>query len=92
MTGCLGPFSSTLSRIFRLLAFISSFIILKFRTHLLVSDGVKTGCLDLVGVVMEAHVTEHHDSTQQQGSGVCHVQTSDVRGGAMNLREAGSEK
>lgn len=35
---------------------------------------------------METHVTQHHDSAEQQGSGVGHVHAGDVGGGAMNLQ------
>ena len=58
-------------------------------SHLLVSDGVETRRLDLVAVVMETHVTQHHDSTEQQGGRVCHVHAGDVRGGTVNLHEDG---
>lgn len=60
-------------------------------SHLLVSDGVEAGRLDLVAVVMETHVTQHHDGAEQQGGGVRHVQAGDVRGGAMNLHEGHTE-
>lgn len=56
-------------------------------SHLLVSDGVETGRLDLVAVVMETHVAQHHDSAEQQGGGVRHVQAGDVGGGAVDLQE-----
>lgn len=56
-------------------------------SHLLVSDGVEAGHLDLVAVVMETHVTQHHDSAEQQSGWVRHVQTGDVGGGAVHLQK-----
>lgn len=36
---------------------------------------------------METHVAQHHDSAEQQGGGVRHVQAGDVGGGAVDLQE-----
>lgn len=55
-------------------------------TNLLVSDGVETGRLDPVAVVVETHVTQHHDGAEQQSGGVRHVHAGDVGGGAVDLR------
>lgn len=55
-------------------------------SHLLVSDRIKTGQLDLVAAVMETHVTQHHDRAEQQGGGVRQVHAGDVGGGAVNLQ------
>lgn len=56
-------------------------------TNLLLSDGVKTGRLDPAGVLVEPHVTQHHDRAEQQGGGVGQVHASDVGGGAVHLQE-----
>lgn len=56
-------------------------------SHLLVSDGVETGRLDPAGVLVEPHVTQHHDSAEQQGGGVGQVHPGDVGGGAVHLQD-----
>lgn len=57
------------------------------QSHLLVSDGVETGRLDLVAVVVQTHVTQHHDGAEQQGSGIRQIHASNVGGGAMHLHD-----
>lgn len=61
-------------------------MVVREQSHLLVFDGVETGCLDPVGEVVEPHVTQHHDSAEQQGCGVGKVHASDVRGSAVHLK------
>ena len=36
-------------------------------------------------MVVETHVTQHHDGAEQQGGGVRHVQAGNVGGGAVDL-------
>lgn len=60
--------------------------------YLFVSDGVEAGALDLLCVAVQAHVPQHHDCTQQQGSGVGQVLTGDVGGSAVDLEWSGVER
>lgn len=53
--------------------------------YLFVSNGVKAGSFNLLGVAMQAHVPQHHDSTEQQGGGVGHVFPCYIWGSSMNL-------
>lgn len=53
--------------------------------YLFVSNGVKAGSFNLLGVAMQAHVPQHHDRTEQQGGRVGHVFSSYIWGSPMNL-------
>lgn len=57
---------------------------------LALSQGVEDGLLDLVGVVVEAHVAQHHDGAEQQGSGVGKALASNVGGGTVDGLEDGA--
>lgn len=39
-------------------------------------------------MVVETHVTQHHDGAEQQRGGVSQVHASNIGGGAMNLQAA----
>ena len=54
-------------------------------THLLISDGVKAGGLNLLAVLMKPHVAQHHDCAEQQCSRVGHVQACYVRSSTVDL-------
>ena len=54
-------------------------------TDLSLTDDSKTGRLDLVGLSVQVHVSEHHAGRQQQGRGVGLVQARNVRGCAVHL-------
>ena len=60
---------------------------LEILNYLLVSNGVKAGSFNILGVAMQAHVPQHHDRTEQQGGGVGHVFSCYIRGSSMNLTE-----
>lgn len=53
--------------------------------YLLISDSVKAGSFNFLGVVMQAHVPQHHDRAEQQGGGIGHVFSCYIWGSSMNL-------
>lgn len=57
---------------------------------LALGEGGEGGLLDAVGVVAEAHVTQHHHGGEQQGGGVGEALAGDVGGGAVDGLEDGA--
>lgn len=57
---------------------------------LALGQGVEDGLLNLVGVVVETHVAQHHDRAEQQGGGVGKALAGDIRGGAVDGLEDGA--
>jgi hypothetical protein len=57
---------------------------------LALSKGVEDGLLDAVGVVVEAHVPQHHDGGEEESSGVGEALASDIRGRTVNGLEDGT--
>lgn len=55
--------------------------------YLFVSNGVKAGSFNLLGVAVQTHVLQHHDRTEQQGGGVGHVFSCYIWCSSMNLTE-----
>lgn len=55
--------------------------------YLFVSNGAKAGSFNIISVVMQAHVPQHHDCAEQQGSGIGHVFACYIWGSSMNLME-----
>ena len=47
-------------------------------------DGLEDSCFDSVGVVVQAHVSQHHTRGQQQGGWVSQALAGDVRGGTVD--------
>lgn len=50
-------------------------------------DGLKGGAFNLVGVLVELHVAQHHHRGQQQGGGVGQVLAGNIRSGAVHRLE-----
>lgn len=59
--------------------------------HLLVSDSVEAGGLDLSGVAVQSHVPQHHDGAEEEGGGVRQVHARDVGGRSMHLGDGTAE-
>lgn len=57
---------------------------------LALGEGVKDGLLDAVGVLVEAHVTKHHDGREQEGGGVGEALAGNVGGGTVDGLEDGA--
>lgn len=57
---------------------------------LALGDGRERGVLNLVGVLVQSHVAEHHHGREEQGSGVGKTLALDVWGGAVDCLEDGS--
>lgn len=57
---------------------------------LALGKSVEDGLLNLVGVLVEAHVTEHHDGRKEQGSRVGESLALDIRGGTVDGLEDGA--
>ena len=53
-------------------------------------QSVEDGLLDAVGVVVQAHVTQHHDGREKEGSGVGKALSSNIRGGTVDSFEDGA--
>ena len=60
------------------------------RAYLALGQGVEDGLLDVVGVVVETHVLQHHDGREQQGGGVGEALASNVGGGTVDGLEDGA--
>lgn len=59
-------------------------------TYLALSKDLEDGLLDLVCVLVEAHVLQHHDTAKQQRGRVSETLASDVRGGTVHGLEDGA--
>lgn len=57
---------------------------------LALGKGVEDGLLDSVGVLVEAHVPQHHDGAEEQRSGVGEALAGNVGGGAVDSLEDGA--
>ena len=57
---------------------------------LALSQGVEDGLLDSVGMVVELHVTQHHDGGEKESGGVGQSLASNVRGRAVDSLEDGA--
>lgn len=57
---------------------------------LALGQSVKDGLFNLVGVVVEAHVAQHHDGAEQQGGGVGEALAGNVGGGTVDGLEDGA--
>ena len=53
-------------------------------------EGVKDGLLDAIGVVVEAHMTEHHDGGEEESSRVGEALAGNVGGGTVDGLEDGA--
>jgi len=60
------------------------------RTDLPVGQSVEDGFLDLVRVVIESHMLQHHHATQQQGGRIRESLAGNIRGGTVDGLEDGA--
>merc|ERR1712230_303967 len=60
------------------------------RDGLALGQGLEDGALDLVGVLVETHVLQHHDGREEQGSWVGQALAGDVGRGAVHGLEDGA--
>jgi hypothetical protein len=57
------------------------------QTYLASSDGLHNGLLNVGGLRVETHVSQHHDGGEKQSSGVSELLASDIRGGSVDSLE-----
>jgi hypothetical protein len=57
---------------------------------LTLSEGGESGLLNAIGVLVEAHVSQHHHRAEEKSSGVGKTLASDIRGGTVNGLEDGA--
>lgn len=60
------------------------------REGLALGEGIEDGRLDAGGVLVQAHVSEHHDGAEEEGGGVGEALAGNVRGGAVDGLEDGA--
>lgn len=53
--------------------------------YLSIFNCFKASCLNFCSILVQSHVTQHHHSTQQKGSWICHVFSCNVWCCSMNL-------
>jgi hypothetical protein len=61
-----------------------------FKTYLALGESLEDGGLDLVGVLGETHVLQHHDGGKEESGGVGKGLAGDIRSGTMNGLEDGA--
>lgn len=59
-------------------------------TYLALSEDLEDGALDLVGVLVQAHVLQHHNGGEEQSSGVGQTLAGDIGGGTVHGLEDGA--
>lgn len=60
------------------------------KTYLALGESLEDGGLDLVGLVVETHVLQHHDGGKEQGGGVGKTLAGDVGSGTVDGLEDGA--
>lgn len=72
-----------------MVAFVSTEMA-EFFTYLALSNSFENGGFNLVGVLVQAHVSQHHDGAEEESSGVGESLASDIGSGAVNSLEDGA--
>lgn len=62
----------------------------KLKSYLALCERLENGILDVIGMLVETHVLQHHDGAEEQRSGVSQLLSGNIRGRTVDSLKDGA--